>query len=353
VRVATIRRRVRAQCDRLVRLSGVLGVFEKRMSRGLTILMYHRVLSREQCSQYPLASLVVPESMFRAQVRWLARHCLVLPVREAVVWVKSRRRVTRPVVSITFDDGYADNFEIAAPTLDEMGIRGTFFVSTGFAQTGVPLWFDRAADAWVRMSAACQRRMWLRVCEANGENASRGGNGCSSRMWMEGLKVVEADSRDTLVSEAEGMAEGTLDLSAYRAMTVEQIKGLSVQGHEVGSHTVSHPMLADVDEERLRTELQESRSSLREWSGSEVGGFCYPNGQVVGRVERAVRAAGYVYACTTRPGLNRRGCVATRLMRIPMSWPRSSDVRGEHDEAAFRVTLCGLRDRLRLPALSR
>jgi peptidoglycan/xylan/chitin deacetylase (PgdA/CDA1 family) len=44
-------------------------------------------------------------------------------------------------LSITFDDGYRDNFEVAAPILKEFGLPATFFVTTGFVQSEtVPFW---------------------------------------------------------------------------------------------------------------------------------------------------------------------------------------------------------------------
>lgn len=46
-------------------------------------------------------------------------------------------------LSITFDDGYLDNFEKAAPVLEQLGLPATFFVATGFIGTDNVAWWDR------------------------------------------------------------------------------------------------------------------------------------------------------------------------------------------------------------------
>ena len=57
-----------------------------------------------------------------------------------------RRRLPERAVAVTFDDGYADNLEIAAPILAEHGIPATLFVATGLVDADGPPWWDRLAS---------------------------------------------------------------------------------------------------------------------------------------------------------------------------------------------------------------
>lgn len=60
----------------------------------------------------------------------------------------------------------------------------------------------------------------------------------------------------------------TLDLAWY-------------EGHEIGSHSLSHPRRAwTCTRGELERQAIESRRLLREWSGQEVAAFAYPRGQV-------------------------------------------------------------------------
>ncbi|MCX5381765.1 polysaccharide deacetylase family protein [Streptomyces sp. NBC_00083] len=73
-------------------------------------------------------------------------------------------------------------------------------------------------------------------------------------------------------------------------------------GMEVASHGLRHVDLVDADEDTLRREVRDSRQLLKELTGHDVTGFCYPYGAVDVRAADAVRAAGYQYACAIDPG---------------------------------------------------
>jgi peptidoglycan/xylan/chitin deacetylase (PgdA/CDA1 family) len=74
-------------------------------------------------------------------------------------------------------------------------------------------------------------------------------------------------------------------------------------GWEVDSHTLTHPDLAAVSDERLRREVRRSRVVLQRLFHVPVDFFCYPYGEFDARVIAAVRRAGYLAATTTLPGL--------------------------------------------------
>jgi peptidoglycan/xylan/chitin deacetylase (PgdA/CDA1 family) len=76
-------------------------------------------------------------------------------------------------------------------------------------------------------------------------------------------------------------------------MTDWQIKDLSHRGHEIGSHTISHPDLTTLSDEALAYELNASRSQLETITGRPIEFFAYPYGAWNNRVVAAVQAAGY------------------------------------------------------------
>ena len=87
----------------------------------------------------------------------------------------------------------------------------------------------------------------------------------------------------------------------------DQLRELVALGWEIGSHSVSHARLTEVDQERLRHEVNVSVPALAEVTGSNPRSFCYPYGAVDLDAVEAVREAGYAYACavTQVPGLPR------------------------------------------------
>lgn len=348
-----LKHKLRTWVDRSAQLSGLLRHFEARMRTGLTVLMYHRILPAERCARYPLRSLAMPCEAFREQVRWLAERCDVLPLGEALeknreALDKSRAASTRPLVAITFDDGYADNAQLAAPILEEAGLRATFFVVTDFIASREPLWFDRAVLAF----EALPEERWQTIVssQASDAGAPMPDAGSALAAWMGFLKELDPGVRTALVEALSNAAEiGPFPEDAttegeYGPMSLESLRALAQRGHEIGSHTLSHPLLPQLEPAELERELSSSRSRLADWLGAAPRGFCYPNGDCDARVVRAVQAAGYSYACRIRPALNLPGQDPFLVNRIDLSQDRVLDGARGHDGLAFRSELCLLRE---------
>jgi peptidoglycan/xylan/chitin deacetylase (PgdA/CDA1 family) len=85
-------------------------------------------------------------------------------------------------------------------------------------------------------------------------------------------------------------------------VTAREVRGLIASGWEIDSHTLTHPDLTRLPSVVLRRELVGSRAEIRRRFGQPADFFCYPSGRYDGRVEAAVRAAGYRAATTEREG---------------------------------------------------
>lgn len=96
--------------------------------------------------------------------------------------------------------------------------------------------------------------------------------------------------------------------------TWEQIAEMSESGQEIGSHTVSHPNLADLPEETVKHELETSKNSIEEKIQKPVISLCYPAGKYDEKVIKIAKE-NYLFARTTEPGkyfsLNERYTVPT------------------------------------------
>jgi peptidoglycan/xylan/chitin deacetylase (PgdA/CDA1 family) len=80
-------------------------------------------------------------------------------------------------------------------------------------------------------------------------------------------------------------------------MSAEQLRQVAAAGMEIGSHGLRHVSLPAATDGELASEVGHSRYVLREISGQDVAGFCYPWGHLDGRVVDQVRSAGYSYGC--------------------------------------------------------
>jgi peptidoglycan/xylan/chitin deacetylase (PgdA/CDA1 family) len=80
-------------------------------------------------------------SEFQDFCRFFSRYFIVVSFGELLSRLKSGEDISRHIV-ITFDDGYRDNYEIAAPILSELKLPACFFVATGFVDSTTVPWWD-------------------------------------------------------------------------------------------------------------------------------------------------------------------------------------------------------------------
>lgn len=92
--------------------------------------------------------------------------------------------------------------------------------------------------------------------------------------------------------------------AAEGLMDEAQVREWLAAGHQIGSHTRTHPHLPELAPDRAREEITASKKSLEDRFGVAIEHFCYPYGDWNESVRRAVAQAGYRTACTVEPGVN-------------------------------------------------
>jgi len=134
---------------------------------------------------------------------------------------------------------------------------------------------------------------------------------------LKGLPDESKDLAIARIAKALGVELPEKAPDEYAPLTWEQIKEIASAGIEIGSHTLTHPILVRVNRERLRRELAGSKARLESVLDRRVDLFCYPNGDWSREVRSEVARAGYRCAVTTESGLNGTGCDPMTLKRVP------------------------------------
>jgi peptidoglycan/xylan/chitin deacetylase (PgdA/CDA1 family) len=110
------------------------------LRNAAVVVMFHRVKDGTLAAD----SLTVDVATFERYCQYFKQHFRVLPLGELVQRLEERRSLSR-ALAITFDDGYRDNFDNAAPVLERLGLPATFFVVTQWMETDVvPFWDGQA-----------------------------------------------------------------------------------------------------------------------------------------------------------------------------------------------------------------
>lgn len=112
--------------------------------------------------------------------------------------------------------------------------------------------------------------------------------------------------------------------AAEPLMDAAQVREWLAAGHEIGSHTLTHPHLTQLPAAQAREEISASKKKLEDLFGRGVQHFCYPFGDWNESVRDLVVEAGYRTACTTMAGVNVPGAPLYTLKRFTARYPSRS-----------------------------
>jgi peptidoglycan/xylan/chitin deacetylase (PgdA/CDA1 family) len=270
-------------------------------SRRLSVFIFHRVLAQQD----PLFPNEMHARRFDALCAWLASWFTVLPLDQAIDHLKAGSLPAR-AACMTFDDGYADNYQIALPILARHKLTATFFIATGFMDGG-RMWNDSLIET-IRHSPLPMldlSRFGLGCYDLHGNDAK----GASIAALIHHLKYRHTAERVELTQDIANLAEVTLPLDLM--MTSQQVIALRDAGMQVGAHTQTHPILARLTDKQVRKEIQASQAHLENLLGERIRLFAYPNGKpgqdYTPRCVAVVRDLGFDGAVSTQWGASATG----------------------------------------------
>jgi peptidoglycan/xylan/chitin deacetylase (PgdA/CDA1 family) len=243
--------------------------------------------------------------ILRARLEYLRkRRYRLISVGELLSQVEAGVPFRERSVVFTVDDGYADFAAVAAPIFAAYDCPVTVFLITDFTSGKLWNWFDRVP--WVLTHT---RRAAVTIEFAGKPVTYRwttdGERAAVADEITEQLKRIADAEKERLIGELATSLEVDLPATAPprdRAMTWEEVRRVAGKGVTYGPHTVTHPILSQVDDERSEREITESWRRVSSESGAAVPVFCYPNGTSAdfsSREEALVRGAGMRAAFST------------------------------------------------------
>jgi peptidoglycan/xylan/chitin deacetylase (PgdA/CDA1 family) len=254
--------------------SNIMLIAARYAKTGVTILRYHSVQQTPD-DIYDTIGIGITHSkrMFREQMQFLAKHCNPVSMDDVLEFLQGERSLPNKAIAVTFDDGFEDNYTVAAPILNELGIPATFYVLAGAVNSNVYPWYMRLRYAF----ANTDRKSWI-----NKDGIELKYNNSHEREFVlykacEQCGVLSGKDQYHAVEEIEK----ALNVEPYTGNNLmlkwEQIISLHQKGHIIGSHTISHPNLAYVNDNDLEAELRESKALLEKKLGNKVRHFGYPS----------------------------------------------------------------------------
>jgi len=292
-------------------LNHVLSFAGKVFARNrLNILIYHQVFAKKNA----MRPSEPDAETFAWQMQLINKHFTPLSISAAL---KHLEQGTLPAnaICVTFDDGYINNLEIAAPILQQLNIPATVYIATGFSD-GENMFNDRVIDLLANETLSILSLIAIKEQPAELESTEKRIK--VAHHILAKIKYLPIAERKTLIDAL--YQENNAQECPRKMMSAIQIKQLRSMGIEIGAHTVEHPILKVLEPREQQQQIIESKKVLAKILGEEIKGFAYPNGKIEDDYDLTTKAIveelAFDYAVSTNWGITTKDSDKFQLNRF-------------------------------------
>lgn len=251
--------------------------------------LFHRVSDEEDRLWPPM-----PVTLFESLVAYISRQYQVISLEDYVL-NKEYEKSGKGFATILFDDGYKDNIEYAIPVLQKYQCPASFYVVTDCIDKNIPTWtyiVDYLLQNTHAKSLTLDMDFVPAIFQKNvfAERSQRVEMGSRLKPWM---KTLSNDQRRRILAHLQ-QSFSDVAVPGDKMMNWDELRQIQNAGYVIGSHSVSHPLLASIrDEEELFFELKESSGKIEKELKRHPSAISYPIGSYDERVIACSKKAGY------------------------------------------------------------
>lgn len=257
--VSGIGRLARRGLDGVLVRSPLQALFHRRRPPGPAVLAYHDVSA---------------PGRFAEQLDVLVRHHQPVTPSDIARSLEAGAPLPPRAVLITFDDAGPSLLRHALPLLRERGLQAVAFAVAGLVGTDTPFWWEEAEAL---------QRSGGRTAEVFGAR--------TPQELVRALKRLPDEARERALRELRASSAEPAPKADH--LGPEDLRTLDADGIEIGSHSLTHPVLSRCSPEKVRAEVAGAHERLAEILERPPRFFAYPNGNHDPGAEEAFRTLGY------------------------------------------------------------
>lgn len=315
--------------------------FHHRIDEELTILLYHGVTNTISDGIENYAQKHVPVSVFIEQMKYIKNNCTLLSIDEVVSINQSNLHYPPRSVVVTFDDGFRNNYTVAAPVLHDFKIPAVFYISSGVVNTTQMFWVDVLEDC---LNQTKKQRITMVLDEPHSFNVSSEPEKISALNKIKLFCKNNYARKDLVIEnvlEATGVTPSTEHSPNYEKISWEELCRLNRDNlFTVGGHSLYHEILTGLDSDTMKINIKMSLKLLQYNLDKSVIHYSYPEGQRKDYNREIIlflKEQGIVCCPTARVGLNDPSIDLFNLRRIMVNF---SGMGFPYTDNCFKTDYC-------------
>ncbi len=302
------KKEILAKCIDTLIPNSFYGYLTKLCQNDFVVLAYHRIMDVDDNYPFDIELISASCKQFDEQMAFVSRNFVPVSIEQVVNCYINNLKLPKKSILITFDDGFADNYKNAFPILKKYNVPATIFLSTDFISSDNTLWFDRLSYFIMNYDEGLMK---VAVREKFKVNCTAKSRRQILEEVMEYVKIIPNSDREKLLKELYeefdfSYSENHMHYS--ETLNWQQIKEMDESCVSFGSHTLSHPILSQLDAAELTHELTESKKVIEKNINHSIDTIAYPVGTRSAFNEEVIsesRLAGYKLGFSYLSGANK------------------------------------------------
>lgn len=320
------------------------------------LLTYHRIAADEdRLLSLTQPGMYVTRGNFESQMKFLSEHYNMVSLNDLAELIINGKSIPKKSVTVTFDDGWGDNYDRAFPILQKYNVPAIIFLPTDLIETNKitefielclmlgeeDLWPNKAINVFAEY-----------INEQNADQLP----GAIEKFDFSELKKDAGEFMRTILSLGDEhikalnkvmKTKGGLDIDKWEAtkwmLNWDEIREMLVGGIDFGAHTKSHRILTSLSPAEIKMELTESKKIIEEKIDKPVLFFAYPNSSCSPEIMKLVKESNYMAAVSGRHSKSDdKNLNLFAIRRINMNEGAVVGYTGKFSKALFACRLAGI-----------
>ena len=286
------------------------------------ILLYHGVSENVSKGIENHSQKHINYKEFEKNMVYLKKSNVILSMDELIYLKENNDKFPVNSVVITFDDGFENNYSVAAPILDNLNIPATFYITSGLIGTEILFWVDIIEDCINRtkekfIEIELGPNPYHFILESNNDKIY------AINEIKSFCKSVNYKIKDTIIDQVimkTKIKPSEESSSNYKKMSWKQLKEI----HEnslflVGGHSTLHNILSFQPKEDMKDDIIKSIKLLEDNLNTRIKHYSYPEGQAIhynNHVKKILKSQGIKCCPSAIPGINNHNTDLFELRRI-------------------------------------
>ncbi len=272
---------------------GVTSFLRRSKTNQLTVLSLHRISNERNTFWNP-----IKPSTFNELLVYVKKHYQVIGFEE----LASIKQPKKPLLILSFDDGYYDFYEHALPVLVKHDLPCNHNIVNECADKNMTIWTERLN---VLFEHALHNNIPLRLDFNTKTSSLNEFNANWMAFYLDSFKTLLDVSVSERMQIIESMEKQLGIDSNRRMMNWDEIRECTSNKVEIGSHTYSHDSIGTIsDVNTLNKEINTSKTEIESKLGKKISVFALPNGQTGTKADGVISNSDYKFVLYANDALN-------------------------------------------------